>query len=79
MLIKPDVVVCGWCGHFGRPHVHARAMRSSRWRAMPHAEALERARAGRASHGLCPACLPLAVKEWDAEVPDQAGAPPAVH
>ena len=47
---------------------------------MPHAEALERARVGRASHGLCPACLPLAVKEWDAaateatDAADQAAA-----
>lgn len=74
-LVEPDVVVCGWCAHFGRPHVHARAMTSRRWRAMPHAEALAHARIGRASHGLCPACLPQAVKEWDAESADEPAAP----
>jgi len=74
-VVEPDVVVCGWCAHFARPHVHARAMKSRRWRAMPHAEALTHAHVGRASHGLCPACLPLAVKEWETEAADEPVAP----
>ena len=61
------VVVCAWCRQFGRPQAAARPLHSTDWYAVSHDYARARAAGGRASHGLCPACLPAVARDWGLE------------
>jgi hypothetical protein len=63
----PTVVVCGWCRRFGRAHAQARAPHSTHWRTMTHEDAALHTSDGTASHGMCPLCRPLALREWGCE------------
>jgi len=61
------VVICAWCQQFGRPQAAARPQHSRDWYPVSHEYARARAAGGRASHGLCPACLPAVARDWGLE------------
>jgi hypothetical protein len=60
----PEVIVCAWCESNGSPHGAARHPSSPDWWAVSHEFVREAARAGRASHGICPLCRPIVVEGW---------------
>ncbi|MDQ3701673.1 MAG: hypothetical protein M3442_12255 [Chloroflexota bacterium] len=61
---NPTVVVCAWCEANGHTQGAARAPTSAEWQAVSHEYARNFKRAGLASHGICPRCLPLVLKAW---------------
>jgi hypothetical protein len=59
------VTVCAWCLRYGRPLAAVREPATGRWRAVPHEYAHAQTATGRASHGLCDACRPALLREWE--------------
>jgi len=59
------VTVCAWCLRYGRPLAAVRDSATGRWRAVPHEYAHAQTATGRASHGLCDACRPAVLREWE--------------
>ena len=66
---RASIVVCAWCGAHGRGHAVAREAGSLDWEPVSHEFAQAAKRAGFASHGLCPACRRVLVRQWDLEGP----------
>jgi len=61
---RPEVIVCAWCESNGSPHGAARRPSSPDWWAISHDFVRDAARAGHASHGICPLCRPIVVAGW---------------
>ncbi|MGH2355250.1 MAG: hypothetical protein ACRDJN_26875 [Chloroflexota bacterium] len=60
----PAIIVCAWCEANGRARGAARSPSSPRWHAVSHDYARAQKAAGRASHGICPACRSLVQQAW---------------
>lgn len=58
------MVVCAWCEANGHSQGAARLPTSADWQTVSHEYARKVKRAGLASHGICPNCLPLVLKAW---------------
>jgi hypothetical protein len=58
------IVVCAWCSQHGRSCGAVRAPHWKRWLDVSHEYAQSAAKAGLASHGICPACWPLVLQAW---------------
>jgi hypothetical protein len=75
------LVLCAWCRRYGRAYAQMRPAGSRRWEAVSHEYARALALSGLASHGLCPDCHPLALREWGVGPAERAPAaarwPPA--
>ena len=61
---RASIVICAWCGTHGRGHAVAREADSPDWEPVSHAFARAAKQAGFASHGVCPACRRLLVRQW---------------
>jgi hypothetical protein len=70
------LTVCGWCTHFGRAGVAGRPAKGGQWRQLVRGEAGAEAgtNTGAVSHGLCPACRPLLLREWGLDQQHSAAA-----
>jgi CheY-like chemotaxis protein len=66
----PRVVICAWCGKYGRVQAAVRGPDQKEWEPVSHAFAQVAKKAGLASHGVCREC-----KEREKEVIDRSFGP----